>query len=148
MGTAFIPLKRFQRPRTRSIGSGGGSNVAASDKRRFRSPRKGKESRSNGSNRFRFDRCLVHLWEPRAVLVVGASSTCSGLVRYPIHGSHQLGCGGVSFTRSHVYSFGFCLSTSSYCRLVSPSVANRFLPVFRYSYLFGFAFSFLCVSIL
>lgn len=34
-----------------------------------------------------------------------------------------------------MYSFGFCLSTSSYCRLLSPSVANLFLPVFRYSYL-------------
>lgn len=66
----------------------------------------------------------------------------------PSQGSHQLGCGGVSLTRSHVYNLGFRLSLSSYCRLASPSVENLFLPVFRNSYLFGLAFSFLCVSIL
>jgi len=53
----------------------------------------------------------------------------------PSQGSHQLGCGGVSLTRSHVYNFGFRLSLSSYCRLASPSVENLFLPVFRNSYL-------------
>lgn len=72
--------------------------------------------------------------DPKADRVVGVS-TSPCLVRYPIHESHQLGCGGVSFTNSHVYSFGFCSSTSSYWRLLSPSVANLFLPVFRYSYL-------------
>lgn len=53
----------------------------------------------------------------------------------PSQGSHQLGCGGVSLTRSHVYNFGFRLSLSSYCKLASPSVENLFLPVFRNSYL-------------
>lgn len=81
----------------------------------------------------KLQRCVLATRTIVLILLLGVNLARRSL--QPSQGSHQLGCGGVSLTRSHVYNLGFRLSLNSYCRLASPSVENLFLPVFRNSYL-------------